>query len=101
MLELMFQEYELIGRERVWGGIYTGEHTADVVVPDSYPDVDRIIDAFGQLLVEDVHMRTDGANLEGKLQGGVLFGDEQGEVHSLPLSIPFSAKKDFAARVIL
>lgn len=94
MLELMFQEYELIGRERVWAGVYAGEHTADVIVSDSYPDVDRIIETFGQILIEEVRMGTDGANLEGKLQGGILFGDEKGEVHSLPLSIPFSARKE-------
>ena len=94
MLELMFQEYELTGQERVCLRTYTVEQTADVIVPDIYPDVDRIIDAFGTLLVENVRTLPEGVQMEGKVQGGILLAGEKGDVHSLPLSVPFSVTKE-------
>lgn len=97
MLELMFQEYELTGQERVCERTYTGEQTADVIVPDTYPDVDRIIDAFGTMLVQDVRIHPDGVSFEGKVQGGVLFLGEKGEIHSLPINISLSGRKELPA----
>lgn len=94
MLELMFQEYELTGQERVCQRTYIGEQTADIIVPDSHPDVDRIVDAFGTMLVETVRLQSDGVSMEGKVRGGVLFLDEKGTVHSLPLTISLSAQKE-------
>lgn len=94
MLELMFQEYELTGQERVCLRTYMGEQTADIIVPDTYPDVDRIIEAFGTVLVDDVRMVSDGVSLEGRVHGGVLFAGEKGEVYSLPTNLSFSMRKE-------
>ena len=94
-LELMFQEYELTGLERVLTQSFPGEQTIDVIIPDSYPDVDRILDAFGTLVVEEHRHLPGGMSLSGTVQGGVLFMGEDGDLHKLSVRVPFSVKKEW------
>ena len=91
-MELLFQEYDLNHLERVWSHSAVGEQTADVIVPDSYPDVDRIIEAFGTLTLQDVECLTDSVSLSGTVLAGVLMVGENGEVHRLPVRIPFGVR---------
>lgn len=98
-MELMFQKYEVTGLERVCEHSAMGEQTADVIVPDSYPDVDRIVDAFGTLVLQDVQSLPDSVAIAGTVQAGVLFVGENGEVHSLPVRIPFAVRKELSAMV--
>lgn len=98
-MELLFQKYELNHLERVWSHSAVGEQTADVIVPDSFPDVDRILDAFGTLTLQDVECLTDSVSLSGTVLAGVLLVGENGEVHSLPVRIPFGVRKELGTPV--
>ena len=50
-MELVFQEKQLDYLGRVLDQTVTQELTAEVIVPDSCADADRVVDAFGTLLV--------------------------------------------------
>ncbi len=98
-MELQFQKYELDHLERVWSHSAAGEQTADVIVPDSFPDVDRIVEAFGVLTLQDVECLTDSVSLSGTVQAGVLLVGENGEVHSIPVRIPFGVRKELTSAI--
>ena len=49
-MELVFQEKQLDYLGRVLDQTVTQELTAEVIVPDSCADADRVVDAFGTLL---------------------------------------------------
>ncbi len=98
-LELTFQEYELTGLERVCGNSFPGEQTADVIIPDSFPDVERIVDAFGTLMVQDTQLLPGGVSLSGTVKGGILFVGENGAVHTLSVNVPFSVRKELSGTV--
>ncbi|MBR6825011.1 MAG: DUF3794 domain-containing protein [Oscillospiraceae bacterium] len=98
-MELLFQEYELSSLDRAWTQTVTGEQTADVLIPDTYPDVDRIIDAFGTLFLQETQCMTDSVEASGTVRAGVLYVGEKGEVHSLKVTIPFSARKEWTDKI--
>ena len=50
-MELVFQEQKQEYLCRILCDMVSQEQTADVVIPDSIPDADRVVDAFGTLLV--------------------------------------------------
>ncbi len=99
VMELLFQEYELKHLERAWTYNAFGEQTVDVVVPDTYPDVDRILEAFGTLTIRDMECLSDSVSLSGTVQAGVLLVGENGELHSLPVSVPFGVRKELGSMI--
>ena len=62
----------------------------DFNVPDAKPDVGRLIQHKGRIIMEDVHL-TDGKGiLTGNLEADVLYvGEESGIVSSLTVKLPF------------
>jgi len=98
-MELQLQKYELEHLERAWCHSAVGEQTADVVIPDSIGDVDRIIEAFGLLTVRDMECLPDSVSLSGMVQAGVLLVDNKGELLSLPVEIPFVVRKELGSLI--
>lgn len=94
-MELTFQEYEVTGLERIFEQSLPGEQTADVIIPVNCPDVERIIDTFGTLVVQDMQLLPGGVSMNGMVQGGVLFVGEDETVHSIPVNVPVSVRKEF------
>ncbi len=62
----------------------------DFNVPDAKPDVGRLIQHKGRIIMEDVRL-TDGKGiLTGNLEADVLYvGEESGIVSSLTVKLPF------------
>lgn len=62
----------------------------DFNVPDAKPDVGRLIQHKGRIIMEDVRL-TDGKGiLTGNLEADVLYvGEERGIVSSLTVKLPF------------
>ncbi len=98
-MELLFQKYELEHLERVWSHSAIGEQTADVIIPDSIPDVERILDAFGTMTIRDMECLTDSVSLSGTVLGGVLIVGEDGQIHSLKVRIPFGVRKELGTNI--
>ena len=84
-MELVFQEKQLDYLGRVLDQTVTQELTAEVIVPDSCADADRVVDAFGTLLVRAEECTAGSASVSGEVQAGILFVTE---AFSCPCSVP-------------
>lgn len=94
-MELVFQEQKLEFLGKVLCDTVSQEQTADVVIPDSVPDAERIVDAFGTLLIHAEECSGDSAAVSGTVQAGALFVGEDGSVQRVDAQIPFSVRRDF------
>ena len=95
-MELLLQEQQLEFLNRKLGETVLLEQTADVIVPDSYPDAERVVDAFGTLLLHSVECAGGSIYVAGSVQAGAIFVTEEGETVSLHTSVPFSVRKELS-----
>ncbi len=69
------------------------EETAELIVPDSFPDMERIVDSWAEVLLRSKECRSGSVSISGAIQAGLLFlaeGEEQ--PRKLDCYIPFSAR---------
>lgn len=95
-MELVFQDSRMKYLDRVLCETVGQEQTAELIVPDRVPDAARVVDAFGTVLVRSEECTAAGVSVAGEVQAGVLFVDEDGQVHRLSAQIPFSVRREFA-----
>lgn len=93
-MELVFREDKLEYLDKIFCRTVTLEQTADVIVPDSLPDCERVVDAFGTLLIRSEECTAGAVSVSGTVQAGVLFVTDDGAVERLETQIPFSARKE-------
>lgn len=94
-MELVFQEQKLEYLSKILCDTVSQEQTADVILPDSFPDATRVVDAFGTLLIRAEECSADSAAASGTVQAGALFVGEDGSVQRIDTEIPFSVRRDF------
>ncbi len=94
-MELVFQEQKQEYLCRILCDMVSQEQTADVVIPDSIPDADRVVDAFGTLLVRSEECSADSAQVTGSVPVGAICVDEGGTPYCVKTEIPFSVRRDF------
>ena len=94
-MELVFQEQKQEYLCRILCDMVSQEQTADVVIPDSIPDADRVVDAFGTLLVRSEECSADSAQVSGSVLVGAICVDEGGTPYCVKTEIPFSVRRDF------
>lgn len=94
-MELVFQEQKLEILNRILCDTVSQEQTADVIIPDSFSDAERVVDAFGTLLIRSEECSGDSAAVSGTVQAGALFVGEDGSVQRVDAEIPFSVRRDF------
>lgn len=95
-MELVFQENRVEYLCSILCETINQEQTADVVIPDSYPDAERVIDAFGTLLVRSEECGAGSASVAGFVQAGVIYAGPEGQPRKVQVQIPFSLRKEFA-----
>ncbi len=67
------------------------EVTADMIVPDSYPDMVSVVSATGQACVKEKVLRDDRLDLTGMVRVGVLYRPEgEDGLRKLDVVIPFN-----------
>lgn len=96
-MELVFQESNLEYLSRILCDTVTQEQTADLIVPDSCPDCERVVDAFGTVLIRSAECSAGSASVSGTVRAGVLFVTQDGLVEPIEAQIPFSVRRDFPA----
>ena len=64
-MELVFQESRLDYLSRILCETVTQEQTAELIVPDSYPDADRVVDAFATALIRSEECTAGAAGVSG------------------------------------
>ena len=58
--------------------ISTGSETADAIVPDTYPDIGRVVCAYGMAAVRDQSPQSGRLLVSGMVQAVVLYEPEKG-----------------------
>ncbi len=97
-MELVFQEKQVECLNRILCETVLLEQTADIIVPDSLPDIERVVDAFGMLMIRTEECIALSASAAGVVQAGVLYVSEDGSVQQIPAQIPFSVRRDFSSQ---
>ena len=89
-MELELQKRSMVCYETVLDTCTNHEETADVIVPDSSPDILRILGAFGNVFVKDEEIGDGRYTLTGTVSGWVLYVSEGDlSVRRLEVNIPF------------
>ena len=67
------------------------EETADIIVPDSFPDILHIIDAKGLACLKEKRLTESGVELVGAMRVSVLYrpDDQTEQIKKLEVMIPF------------
>jgi hypothetical protein len=77
--------------ETVLDAVSAPEVGADVIVPDMFPDMARIVDTVGTACVKESALRDDRLDLTGIARVGVLYQPEgEDGLRKLDTSIPFN-----------
>lgn len=97
-MELIFQEKEVECLQRVFCETVLSEQTADVIVPDAQPDILRVVDAFGTVLIRSTDCAARSASVAGTVQVGAIYVGENGEVRQIRTQIPFAVRRDFDSK---
>ena len=76
--------------------IQSQEQTQEVRLPDSYPDIGRILGCWGQILVRGKEWRGASMGANGGVMGWVMYAPEDGtQPRVVDVWIPFQSRWDF------
>lgn len=82
----------------VYKTVLTQEASAETVVPDTMPDIVRILDTEAAVFLRSRAVETGRVTLEGNIQGTVLYaGEDTAQPLKLELTIPFSCVQEEAS----
>ena len=71
------------------------EHTMEVRLPESMPDIGSVLAAWGQVLLRGKEWRGNSVGISGGVMAWVLYRSEDGdELQSVEAWIPFQTKWD-------
>lgn len=93
-MELVFQENQLDYLAKIFSETVALEQTADLIVPDSSADCDRVIDSFGTVVIRSEDCAGGSAAVSGHVLAGVLFVTDAGDIQRLEAQIPFQVRRE-------
>lgn len=94
-LEMELQQQTLAGHRPVFDSLLTQEETLESIVPDSFPDIARIVSAAGKLFIKDMEAGEGLLKVSGSACVTVLYMPEGGEQpKALDVTIPFQCARD-------
>ncbi len=78
--------------ELIYSTVITQEASADSIVPDYMPDVEKILLTDAKLLIRKKTVAEEGVELEGTVLGNVLYvgQDEEAGLQTIGVSVPIS-----------
>lgn len=92
-MELAFEEKKMPYLSPVVRQVLYQEETAESIVPDSSPDMARIVDCSGRVLLRSKDCRDGSATISGGVQAEILYqAEEENGLRSLHVYLPFSAR---------
>lgn len=77
-MEVKFIENTLQCMRPALGQVHTGEQTQEIRLPDAYPDIGKILDCWGQVLIRGKEWRTGSVGANGGVMCWVLYAPEDG-----------------------
>ena len=94
-MELTFHDAPLqYLQELAWDTVYQ-EETAEVIVPDSMPDMGRIVDCCGTVMIRSKEWNGNTAVISGAVQAAALYIPEGGgELSRVEAYLPFTLRRE-------
>ena len=97
-MELSFQKHPYHFLRNIVRETRFQEETAEIIVPDSYPDIGSIADSFADAILRGKDCRDGSVTVAGGVKGSVLYiPDDQTHPRNLEVYIPFTFKIDHPA----
>lgn len=92
-MELTFQTEQIAFMERIFHEVRSQEETGETIVPDSYPDIGSVIDAYAVAVLRGKDCREGSVTISGGVKGGLLYlPEDASDPRSLEFYIPFTTK---------
>ena len=92
-MELLFEKKTMDCLGEIFYEVISQEETAEAIVPDSYPDAQRIVDSFASVVIRGKELQGGHLTVSGGIHAGVLFvPEEQNNPKVLHYYIPFTIK---------
>lgn len=94
-MELAFQENRTECMEQLFHDTVIQEETAEIIVPELWPDIDRVIDSFASVQLRQKEVGTGIVTVSGGVRGGILYMAEGEQTPKLLQTyLPFTVKKE-------
>ena len=94
-MELSFQTHALTFLKSVVREVRHQEETAETIVPDSYPDIESIIDSTASVILRGKDCLDGSCTISGGIKGGILYQAEgEQKLCTLDYYLPFNMKID-------
>lgn len=94
-MELEFKEKSFSYLEQVLYMTANQEETGETIVPDSYPDIETIIDSYAEAIVRGKDCRAGSITISGGVKGGLIYLPEDSSApKTLDFYLPFSIRVD-------
>ena len=94
-MELQFDKKVMSCLRKINCQTQTREETQDLRLPDTMPDIGRVLGCWGQILIRGKEWRSDGVSVSGGVMTWVLYAPEDGsEPRCMEGWIPFHMKWD-------
>ena len=95
-MELTFNKTVCPCLQKAVSQIQTQEQTQEVRLPDSMPDIGRVLGSWGQVLIRSKEWRGNAMAVSGGVMAWVLYAPEDGTAPvSMEAWIPFQMRWDF------
>lgn len=92
-MDLEFNKQELHHLNCVLNQVRSQEETGETVVPDSYPDIGRIVHSYAEPIIRNKECRENCVVISGGIKGGVIYVPENNtEPRDLQFYLPFTTK---------
>lgn len=96
-MELEFREEKITYLQSVLYETIHQEESGDAIVPDTNPDMERIVDCYASAVVRGKECSGGTISLTGDIQAGVLYLAAQEDTpRAIPVYLPFSLRRTVA-----
>lgn len=97
-MELSFQSHPYHFLRSVMQEVRFQEETAEIIVPDSYPDIATIADCYAEAILRGKDCRDGSVTVAGGIKGVILYNaEDQSYARDLEVYIPFAVKFEHLA----
>ncbi len=97
-MELVFQNKTSAFLQKILHETRSQEQTAELIVPDSFPDSARIISCCAQAILRGKECRQGSVTVTGAIRAGVLYmPEDESAPRALDAYVPFSLRIDHPA----
>jgi hypothetical protein len=99
-MDVKFNKKPLQCLRPFYGQLHSQEQTQEVRLPDSCPDIGRVLGCWGQICIRGKEWRSSGMSANGGVAAWVLYEPEDGSLPQVvDVWIPFQCRWDFQEAV--